>query len=174
MSEEQAKKSGAKLIIGGVVVLLITLGGFYISQNPQLISEWQYKRDSARQDSMRDILLTASDECLGVETTLFSNSCAALEGYDYEGDLNWKAGLSERAASCGLQSYRDTTTFKLKYDGDPVSHLENMQTGEAIAIHLCGISEDVTFYYPDFEANDAKALIDKWHLWRHSEGNYYH
>lgn len=172
MSEKRSKK-GILLIIGGALLAAITLGGFYLSKNPDVISSWKYKRDSARQDSMRDTLLTASPECQSVSTDIFTNACKILETHDYETELAWDKGFSEQAKSCALTSFRDTTLFKLEYEGSPKSQLENLEDAEGITLHLCGIVENLEFYHPDFKANNAAELINKWHQWKHSEGNFY-
>lgn len=174
MAEKKSKKLGILLIIGGIFLALITIGGFYLSQNPQLISKWQYQRDSARHESLRDVLLTATADCRSVSTDILVNACVILESYNFENELEWDKGFSEKAKNCALTSFRDTTLFKLEYNGDPASHLENLENAEDITIHLCGIVEDLKFYFPDFKANNAEEFINKWHQWKHSEGNYYH
>lgn len=176
MNEKKNKKLGILLIITGVVVILITLGGFYLSQNPRIISEWQYKRDSARKDALRDILLTASDDCLEAKVAMFDRACALMEREDYDERINriWNEGMTAKEESCAVTSFRDTTLFKLEYNGDPKSHIEHMENGESINLHLCGVVEDLKFYHPNFKATNAKELIDRWHSWKHSEGNYYH
>ena len=171
---QKQRKLGLILLVGGVVLLTIVLGGYYFSQNPGIIAKWQYQRDSARKDALRETLLTASEDCSSVSPALFDRACKQLEVNDYEDDIDWDADMDKQSAECALQSFRDTTLFKLEYDGDPKSHLANLETGEGIAIHLCGMKEDVQFHFPDFQPQDAKTLIDKWHQWKHSEGNYYH
>ena len=173
MNEDRIKKTGMLLIIGGVFVALITLGGFYLSQNPQIISKWKYERDSARQDELREVLLVAPEACISVSSSLFETACAKIEIHNFEEDFDWTTGFSQQALTCMRDSFRTTTAFKLKYDGDPASNLKNLEGNGGVVLHACGVSEDLKFYRPDLERGGAKQVFDAWYQWKHSEGNFF-
>jgi len=147
------------------------LGGYYLSQNPSIISDWQYQRMSKKRDLMADRLLVAPDICAGASISMFENACGKLE-LEY-GSRDWKQGLSADEQTCLLESFREVTLYKLEYDGSPKSQLENLETDEEIILHVCGISEDVNFYRPEHGSDNAKSMLDTWYQWKHKEGNYF-
>jgi hypothetical protein len=169
--ETQNNKTGRNLIIGGLALAAITLGGFYLSQNPQIISDWQNKRNSERRDQLAEKALVAPDTCANVSTAMFANACGKLE-LDYD-QQDWKEGLSPDEQSCLLQSFRDVALYKLEYDGAPKSQLANLENDSDIIVHACGVSEDLNFYRPDHASADAQEMLNAWYQWKYSEGNYF-
>lgn len=159
------------LILGGIAIAIITIGGFYLSQNPQIISDWQYKKDRARKDKMAERLLVAPEICASVETSIFTSACDKLELDD--DDQIWTEGLTSEAQTCVLESFRDVTRYKLEYDGSPLSHLKNFENDSEIIVHTCMIKENLNFYRPDHASPDAASMINAWYQWKHSEGNYF-
>lgn len=173
MATSNNKKTGLWLIVAGLLLAAIVVAGMYLSQNPQLISSWQYKRDSARQDELRKVTLVAPSSCVSVNASLFETACAKIEIYNYEEDFDWLTGFSAQALTCMRESFRTTTAFKLEYDGDPASNLHNLEDDEGITLHACGVSEDLKFYRPDLKRDGAKQVFDVWYQWKHSEGNFF-
>ena len=172
MTKQDAKKSGTGLIVGGVLLLVIVAGGGYLASNPELISKWQYRMDSARKEEMQKILLIAPASCAGIDAAMFARACERLDE-TYDDAFDWSEGLSAQQRTCVEDSFRETTAFKLEFDGDPASHLENLTTDDGLMLHMCGINEEVKYADPDYRAQDARAAIDRWHQYRHGEGNYY-
>jgi len=156
------------MIAGGIFILLVTIGGAYLSQNPRIISKWQYQIDSKRHNRMSKILLRAPAGCKGQNAELFVTACQHLEG-----SAAWYNQLSLAEQSCFKESFIVTNEFKLEYDGDPISQLENYMDEEGIVLHACGVSEDTAYYLKDKPRSDAEALLNNWYQWKFDEGNYF-
>lgn len=166
MSEENTVPK--VMLFGGIAILIIVLGGVYLSANPQKIAQWQYQRDSARQEAMQQVILEAPESCDGVDTAVFSAACEVLEEAK-----TWYRQLPIKSQACLGESYRTTTIFKLEFDGDSESDLKHMLTEEDFALHACGVMEDSNYYLKDQVSRDASELLNNWYRWKHSEGNYF-
>ncbi len=162
------KRLSKVMIVGGIFILFITAGGAFLSQNPQIIEKWQYQRDSERQDQMRKILLKAPASCKGQKVGRFAAACVHLDDA-----AAWYSQLSSAEQSCFKESFVITNEFKLAYDGDPLSNLENYTNEDEITLHACGVSEDSKFYLKDKLSSDAQEFLNHWYQWKFDEGNYF-
>ena len=156
------------MIGGGILLLCIIAAGVYLSKNPQIISKWQYQRDSARREEMQLLVLKSPESCKNQKVEVFASACAHLDDAS-----SWYTQLTTGEQTCFRESYRITTEFKLKFDGDPASNIENMLRDEDIILHACGVSEDSNYYLKNKPASDAETFLNNWYQWKHDEGNYF-
>ena len=165
---DKNKKLPIILIGGGVMLIFIIAAGVYLSQNPQIISKWQYQRDSARKEKMQLILLKSPESCKNQRLELFVSACAHLDDAS-----SWYKQLAAGEQTCLMESYRVTTEFRLKFDGDPASNIENMLRDDSIVLHACGVGDDSNHYLKDKSGSDAETYLNNWYQWKYDEGNYF-
>jgi hypothetical protein len=170
-----AKKSGIALIVVGFTVALVTFSGFYLSRNPELISSWQYKRDSARKERLSQETLLSPESCRQVDRAIFALACQKIAEDDYDEGFDWRGGFSDAQFACMRDTFRVTEAFRLRYNGDPASHLENLEEDSAIVLHACIAKEELSYSSLDSNASDAKQMFDAWYHYKKTEqGNYFH
>jgi hypothetical protein len=180
MNEAKIKKTGLLLFITGIIVISITMGGFYLNQNPQIIAKLINKRDAARRDELGKILLVAPDSCASISPSLFETACNKVSKsfMDMEKGLfnqnhDWAAGFNQQALTCMRESFRITNAFKLEYNGYPASELKDLETDESVVSDACYINTDLGLSSQDLKTYDVKQVIDIWYQLKYSNGNYF-
>ena len=163
-------KGNKIMLTGGILLFAVAGVFFYLAKNPEVLSKWQYERDSARRAEMQQILLKAPESCADGRVEIFSGACDYLD--DGAGST-WLSQLSTRERDCLTEGHRTTGEFKLEFDGDPVDHMEHMMTDEDIVLHACLVSGDADYYLKDVVSADAQAFLDNWYQWKYDEGNYF-
>ena len=178
-NSEKAKTGKTKLffVVSIVFLLIATLGGFFLSQNPQIISKIQYKIDDRRHQKLLEVKIVADASCAEAAPDIFLNVCAKYpEDIFEEADFpSWREDLSEAATQCLFKSYKDITLYKLEYDGrseDEFNQIYEFEGRENVELlgHACDIASYANYSDPkfmskhrDFAANSAKDVLNKYY-----------
>ena len=174
-STPNLKGIGKTLIIGGISIAAITLGGFFMSQNPEFLSSMKRKSDLARHDKMMEQLLVAPKVCAGLDTSFVLDACQKLDGvFEEEGvfeNMDWRQGLSTEQQTCLYESFNQVARYQLEYQGRSLKLLQNMQTDIDIVTHACSIGSDLEFDHSNHNSVDAESMINLWYQEKHEEGN---
>ena len=163
--------TGLGLIIGGVTIAVITLGGFYVSQNPEFIQKYKYKKQQEIRTALQQSALIAPESCKGIPADVFMRVAKNFDDVNY--NHYWKQGIPDQQGQCVLDSFRMLTLFKLEFDGEPKSHLKNLETDDDIMIYAMSVKdahENLPGIKPDM---DAAETLNVWFVHKHKEGNYF-
>jgi len=178
-NNETTKKNKTKLlfVVSVVVLLIATLGGFFLSQNPQIISKIKYQIDDRRHQKLLEVKIVADASCASAAAGIFSNVCARYpEDIFEDADFpSWKENLSDAATQCLFLSYKNITLYKLEYDGLPESdfdllyEIEGRENVELLG-HACDIASYANYTNPEFiskhrgfVANNAEDVLNKYY-----------
>lgn len=105
-------KNGMMLIGGGLLIAAITLGGYYLSQNPRALDSLLGKSDPGPDLSAFDTALTAPESCAMLPTDAFILLC---DWHDKLTAPAWHQGLSTAEQSCVADAFKDYRATMLTF-----------------------------------------------------------
>ena len=116
--KQSGSKLGLILIFGGVLIGGITLGGYYLSQNPGVLNRLLSGADSGPDYSAFDRKLRAPDSCVTVSAKVFARLCNRISELQPEG---WRDGLTTDDQQCVAAAFADYDAVELRYHRESAS-----------------------------------------------------
>jgi len=154
----RSQNLGVTLIIGGIVLTIITLGGYYINNNPDKLFSL-FKKSSVNLEVLHQVL-KASDTCVDVAPVIFSQFCAKKNS---DPVALWTLGLGANAKTCIDKGFTDITMLEMSYRREPEENFKvDYDFDYARVYFACSVFEDMKREFPEREFSNSKRMLDTW------------
>jgi len=151
-------KLGLILILGGILIAVITLGGYYASQNPRFVAGLFKGSGSTVNVDALEKTLTAAPECAQVSIEVFKAVCAKK---DMTPVPSWAGNLDKASRTCVRTSFRDMTFYMMEYRREPIENFKDYDVDLGVIYHACDIVTDL----PDINASTTN-ILNNWYKQR--------
>ena len=155
------KRAGLMLIGGGLLIGAITLGGYYISQNPEVLRSLTSGNDGPNYDAL-DEVVAGPASCSAIPLSVMVGLC------DKIGDIEnppWSEGLNAEAVACVGEAHDTFRPTYLSYHRETEDVYTDDDRNSAVFGYACealdfaeqNVSGDAS------PAADVKELLDRYY-----------
>lgn len=135
-SKRKLNRLGWGFLLGGIVILVVTIGGYQLSRNPDALRDLFRKGPVGPDFSALETGLVAPKSCKSVPASALLGLCEKMDQVPLP---VWQEGLSHQEKSCIADAFKDFRDVQLRYHRESEADYSDADRNDAVIGFACEV-----------------------------------